>query len=86
MIEAWGTYWLFFSGNLDDSRAYGIGVARARPRSGRVPTPTPIPSSGPTAGTGPGEQSLFHDGSNVYLLYNPFRANDPGRTFPVRWR
>jgi hypothetical protein len=33
-------------------------------------------------GAGPGEESTFQSGKNVYLLYNPFRANDPGPVIP----
>ena len=79
MIEAWGIYWLFFSGNWYYSASYGIGVAACQSPFG--PCSDPDPASlhrNQSPGAGPGEQSLFRDGNNVYLLYNPFRANDPG--------
>ncbi len=83
MVEAWGTYWLFFSGNWYDSADYGIGVAACQSAFG----PCSDPRSGPLLGSnrqgsGPGESSLFHDGTDLYLLYNPFRANDPGPVIP----
>jgi GH43 family beta-xylosidase len=83
MIEAWGTYWLFFSGNWYDSTAYAIGVAQCQSPFGPCtdPNPTPFLSSN-LQGAGPGEESLFVDGSDVYLLYNPFKANDPHPIIP----
>ncbi len=79
MIEEWGIYWLFFSGNWYYSTSYGIGVAACQTPFGPCSDPDPDPFIGSNdQGQGPGEQSLFRDGNNVYLLYNPFRANDPG--------
>ena len=78
MIEAWGTYWLFFSGNWYNSTKYGIGVAQCQGPLGPCADPNPAPFLGPTwQGLGPGEESLFEDGSAVYLLYNSFRASAP---------
>jgi hypothetical protein len=79
MVEAWGTYWLFFSGNWYYSSSYGIGVAACQsplgPCSDVDPAPF-LPSN--LQGSGPGEESLFADGADVWLLYNPFKSNDPG--------
>jgi beta-xylosidase len=78
MIEAWGTYWLFFSGNWFNSTSYGIGVAQCQGPFGPCTDPDPAPFLGSNLqGTGPGEQSLFEDGSAVYLVYNPFKASVP---------
>ena len=83
MIEAWGTYWLFFSGSWYYSTSYGIGVAACRSPFGPCTDPEPAPFLGSNEqGAGPGEESLFRQGGNVYLLYNPFRANDPGPVIP----
>jgi len=83
MIEEWGTYWLFFSGNWYYSASYGIGVAACQSPFGPCSDPGPGPFLGSNdQGAGPGEESLFRDGSNIYLLYNPFRANDPGPVIP----
>ncbi len=79
MVEAWGTYWLFFSGNWYYSTSYGIGVAACQSPFGPCSDPEPAPFLGSNQqGAGPGESSIFRDGHNIYMLYNPFRANDPG--------
>jgi hypothetical protein len=83
MVEAWGTYWLFFSGNWYDSTKYGIGVAQCQSPFG----PCTDPNTGPFLGSnlqglGPGEESLFENGGEVSLLYNPFKANDPNPVIP----
>ena len=83
MVEAWGTYWLFFSGNWYDSTKYGIGVAQCQSPFG----PCTDPDTGPFLGSnlqglGPGEESLFESGGEVSLLYNPFKANDPNPVIP----
>jgi GH43 family beta-xylosidase len=83
MVEAWGTYWLFFSGNWYNSPSYGIGVAACQSPLGPCADPDPVPFLGSNQqGAGPGEESTFQSGKNVYLLYNPFRANDPGPVIP----
>jgi beta-xylosidase len=83
MVEAWGTYWLFFSGNWYYSASYGIGVAACQTPLGPCSDLSPKPLIGSNLqGQGPGEESLFEDASGVYVLYNPFRANDPGPVIP----
>ncbi len=83
MVSAWGTYWLIFSGNWYDSPAYGIGVASCQSPLGPCADTDPAPLLGSNQqGVGPGEASLFEDGSAVFLLYNPFRADDPGPVIP----
>lgn len=83
MVEAWGTYWLFFSGNWYYSASYGIGVAACQSPFGPCADVDPKPFVGNNLqGTGPGEESLFVDGGDVWLLYNPFKANDPGPVVP----
>jgi hypothetical protein len=83
MIEAWGTYWLFFSGNWYYSPSYGIGVAACQSPLGPCTDPDPAPFLGSNLqGSGPGEESIFQDGNTVSLLYNPFHANDPGPVIP----
>ncbi len=83
MVDARGTYWSFSSGNWFDSTAYGIGVAAWRKPVRAVfrREPGTVLDRQP-ARCRPGEESLFKDGSAVYLLYNPFRANDPGPVIP----
>jgi hypothetical protein len=83
MIKAWGTYWLFFSANWYDSTLYGIGVAACDSPLGPCADTDPQPFLGSNLqGLGPGESSLFEDGNAVYVLYNPFKANDPGPVIP----
>jgi GH43 family beta-xylosidase len=76
MVEAWGTYWLFFSGNWFTSPSYGIGVAACETPFGPCSDVSPKPFIGSNSqGFGPGEESVFEKGANVYLVYNPFRAS-----------
>jgi Glycosyl hydrolases family 43 len=83
MVEAWGTYWLFFSGNWYWSASYGIGVAACETPFGPCSDVSPKPFIGSNRqGLGPGEESVFEKGTNVYLVYNPFRADDPGPVIP----
>jgi hypothetical protein len=83
IVEAWGTYWLFYSGNWYFSPDYGIGVAACQSLFGPCTDVSSKPFIGSNKqGLGPGEESLFQDGGAVYLLYNPFRANDPGPVIP----
>jgi len=83
MVEAWGTWWLFFSGNWYSSPQYGIGVAACQSPFGPCTDSSPTPFLGSNLqGPGPGEASLFEDGGSTWLLYNPFHANDPGPVIP----
>ena len=83
MVEAWGTYWLFFSANWYYSTSYGIGVAACETPFGPCSDVSPKPFIGSNRqGLGPGEESVFEKGTNVYLVYNPFRADDPGPVIP----
>jgi hypothetical protein len=83
MIEAKGTYWLFFSGNWFNTANYGIGVAHCQGPFGPCTDSRPAPFLGSNfQGLGPGEESLYEDGSAVYLLYNPFRDTDPAPVIP----
>ncbi len=83
MVYASGTYWLFFSGNWYNSPSYGIGVAACQTPFGPCADVNPTPFLGSNGqDQGPGEESLFRNGQSVYLVYNPFRANDPGPVIP----
>jgi hypothetical protein len=83
MIEAWGTWWLFFSGNWYSNPTYGIGVAACQSPFGPCSDPDPVPFIGSNLqGSGPGEASLFTDDGGVWILYNPFHADDPGPVIP----
>ena len=83
MVQAWGTYWLFFSGNWFDQPDYAIGVAACQSPFGPCTDTDPGPFLGSNLqGQGPGEASLFEEGTSVWLLYNPFKGNDPGPVIP----
>ncbi len=84
MVEAWGTYWLFFSGNWYNSvrlRDRGGGLPepvrpvhrpRARPRSSAPTNRAPVPA----------RPRCSRRGARSGLLYNPFHGNDPGPVIP----
>lgn len=76
MVFAAGHYWLFFSGNWFNQPAYAIGVASCAGPVG----PCSETSLGPwlssnADGAGPGEESIFEEGSRWWILYAPFAVN-----------
>ena len=78
MVEVGGTYWLFYSGNWFNQDAYAIGVARCRGPAGPCADTTPQPLlSSNVQGAGPGEESVFSDGSGVWMLYSPWHSSVP---------
>jgi beta-xylosidase len=83
VIEVFGTYWLFFSANWYNTAGYAIGVASCQTAFGPCTDPVPQPLLGSNSqGSGPGEPSVYNDGHNIYLLYNPWHSNDPAPTPP----
>jgi GH43 family beta-xylosidase len=79
MVFAGGQYWLFFSGNWYNQSAYGIGVAQCAGPTGPCQPSTFGPWFASNAqGSGPGEESLFYDGSRWWLLYAPFAPGAEG--------
>ena len=83
MIEAWGTYWLFYSGNWFNTTSYGIGVAQCQSPFGPCADPDPTPFIGSNLqGVGPGEESLYENAGSVYLLYDPFKDSSPAPVIP----
>jgi beta-xylosidase len=73
MVFAGGRYWLFFSGDWFNQPKYAIGVARCAGPTG----PCKPSSHGPwlasnAQGSGPGEETLFYDGSRWWMLYSPY--------------
>ncbi len=76
MVFAAGHLWLFFSGNWFNQPAYSIGVAECESPTGPcMPTGTGPWMASNAQGQGPGEESLFYDGSRWWMLYAPFAAN-----------
>jgi hypothetical protein len=83
MVEAWGTYWLFFSGNWFNTPSYALGVAACQSPVGPCTDTSPSPFlSSNQQGAGPGESSLFKDGPETFLLYLPYHA-DPTQPWPT---
>jgi len=73
MVYAGGRYWLFFSGNWFNQPDYGVGVAQCDGPTGPcVPTTIGPWLSSNFEGAGPGEESIFFDGSRWWILYAPF--------------
>jgi hypothetical protein len=76
MVFAAGHYWLFFSGNWFNQPSYAVGVAEcAGPEGPCEPTTLGPWLSSNAQGAGPGEESLFFDGSRWWLLYAPFAVD-----------
>lgn len=76
MVYASGHYWLFFSGNWFNQPAYGIGVAECDSPTGPCAPATLGPwLSSNAQGSGPGEESLFYDGSRWWMFYAPFSVS-----------
>jgi beta-xylosidase len=81
MVFVAGRYWLFFSGNWFNQPAYGIGVAQCAGPIGPCAPATFGPWLASNAqGSGPGEESLFYDGSRWWMLYAPFSPGAEGVT------
>lgn len=81
MVLEQGHYWMFYSGNWFNSAAYAIGVAGCAGPVGPC-TPTsgrPLLSSN-SQGLGPGEPSVFENSAGFWMLYNPWKSNDPDPT------
>ena len=76
MVFAAGRYWLFFSGNWFNQPTYAVGVVACSGPTGPCAPVTPGPWFASNAeGSGPGEESLFYDGSRWWMLYAPAAVN-----------
>lgn len=72
MVFAGGHYWLFFSANWFNEPTYSIGLAQCAGPTGPCKTSLNGPwLSSNAEGEGPGEETLFKDGSAWWLLYSP---------------
>lgn len=72
MVFAHGRYWLFYSGNWFNQPYYAIGLAQcAGPAGPCRPSPKGPWLASNAQGTGPGEETVFYDGSRWWLLYAP---------------
>ena len=72
MVDLGGTYYLFFSGNTSLGANNGVGMMTCTSIQGPcndIRTAAFIGSN--SQGTGPGEESLFQQNGNTWLLYSP---------------
>ncbi len=86
MLEVDGSYWVVYAANWYNQPAYAIGAARCAGPAGPCADTAPGPLLASNAqGQGPGEPSLFRDGSGIWLLYSASRslAPDPDWLRPV---
>jgi beta-xylosidase len=85
MVLIDGTYWVIYSGNWYNRPEYAIGAARCAGPAGPCADSSPVPLLGSnTQGAGPGEASLYHDRTGVWLLYSPWRSMAPLPDLPPR--
>lgn len=84
VVEASGTYWLFYSANAYDSADYAVGVAKASGPTGPfVKLPDPVLTSNEVA-SGPGHCSVFSVGDRRWMAYHAWPPDAVGSTIPGR--
>ena len=85
MLLVDGAYWMVYSANWYNSPDYAIGVARCWGPAGPCADTGPSPRLASNAqGDGPGEASVFHDASGIWMLYSPRRSLAPKPDVPAR--
>jgi len=85
MVMVDGAYWLVYSANWYNSPAYAIGAARCAGPAGPCADLGRAPLLATNLqGAGPGEASVFQDGSGVWMLYSPRRSLAPAPDVPAR--
>ena len=85
MVDVGGDYWLFYSGNWFNEAGYAIGAARCTGPAGPCADRSPLPLlASNDQGLGPGEESVFADGSGVWMLYSPRHSSVPLVEVPPR--
>jgi hypothetical protein len=78
MIFEQGHYWMFYSGGWFNSPGYAIGAARCSGPAGPcIPTSKAPLIASNSQGAGPGEPSVFENAAGFWILYNPWKSNDP---------
>ena len=84
MVEAEGTYWLFYSANAFDSDAYAVGVAKAASPTGPfVKLPDPVLINNEVA-AGPGHCALFVVDDRWWMVYHAWPPDEVGSDIPGR--
>jgi hypothetical protein len=85
MLLVNGAYWVVYSANWYNSPGYAIGAARCWGPAGPCADTGPSPLLASNAqGDGPGEASVFRDGSGIWMLYSPRRSLAPKPDVPAR--
>jgi beta-xylosidase len=85
VVKVDGAYWVFYSGNWFNQPAYAMGAARCAGPAGPCSDTSALPLLGSNfQGLGPGEGSVFADGSGLWLLYSPWRSLAPKPDNPAR--
>ena len=84
VVEASGTYWLFYSANAYDSADYAVGVAKgSRPTGPFAKLPDPVLVSNEAA-AGPGHCAIFAVGDQRWIVYHAWPPDAVGSSFPGR--
>jgi len=84
VVEASGTYWLFYSANAYDSADYAVGVARATSPIGPfTKLPDPVLVSDAVA-AGPGHCAVFAVGDQRWMVYHAWPPDGVGSEIPGR--
>jgi len=84
VVEASGTYWLFYSANAYDSADYAVGVAKAASPMGpfvRLPDPVLV---GNEVAAGPGHCAIFTVDDQRWMVYHAWPPDAVGSDFPGR--
>ena len=84
VVEADGTYWLFYSANAYDTADYAVGVAKASSPTGPyVKLPDPVLVSDDVA-SGPGHCALFTVGDRRWMVFHAWPPDGVGSDIPGR--
>jgi beta-xylosidase len=84
VVEASGTYWLFYSANAYDSADYAVGVAKASSPTGPfVKLPDPVLVSNDVA-AGPGHCALFVADDRQWMVFHAWAPDAVGSEIPGR--
>ncbi|HEU5484943.1 MAG TPA: glycoside hydrolase family 43 protein [Microlunatus sp.] len=84
VVEADGTFWLFYSANAFDSDAYAVGVARGTSPTGPfTKQPEPILISDDVA-AGPGHCAIFAVDGRRWMVYHAWPTDAVGSSIPGR--
>ena len=84
VVEASGTYWLFYSANAYDSADYAVGVAEATSPTGRSPSCPTRSWSATRWPPGPGHCAIFAVGDQRWMVYHAWPPDGVGSDIPGR--